>query len=186
MTPEDVGLAGQGDPAALRRMRDHWLELASGERFNPLLPRDETLPQVELLAELAAGSGQPEDQLALVVAYHVRIEVLERNKAAAEGLAKEAAKAHDADALLRLTSSIMEFEERLGRYRAKIDALLAAILNSSGAEGSALIVSALTIQADSGDERAITMLQFIMDSVTPERAQAIQAEVRKMEKEAAQ
>jgi hypothetical protein len=90
------------------------------------------------------------------------------------------------DDLDRWTRSEVEFNERLGHYRAKIDAVLSALLNSDGAEGSAMLVTALSIQADRGDERAVPLLQFIMDKVTPERAQAIGVQVRKMERAAAQ
>ncbi len=45
----------------------------------------------------------------------------------------------------------MEYDERLGRYHAKRDELLGAIFGSSDAEASAMLVTALTLQADRGD-----------------------------------
>jgi hypothetical protein len=56
LVPEDVPQAGRGDLSALRRMRDHWLELALGTQEAPHLPRHEALAQMELLAEMVVGS----------------------------------------------------------------------------------------------------------------------------------
>ena len=179
---KDVGLAGRGDAAALRRLRDHWLALVEGDAVNPLLPRSEALPQLELLAELAAnGSDEAEDWIALLIAYHVRVEALQRDALASEALAKQAAEADDLDRADRWTRSVVEFNDRREHYRAKVGALLASIFASEAAEGSAMLVVALSSQADSGDERAVVLLQRVMDSVTPARAQAIRAEVLRIE-----
>jgi hypothetical protein len=163
-------------------MRDHWMELATGQTFHTLIPRDEALPQVELLAELAAsGSDQTEDWLMLLVAYQVRVEALERNRDASQGLTRQAVEQEDIRNADRWSSSVAEFEERLRFCRAKISALLTAIFSSNDTAGSARLISALSAQADRGDERAVGLLQVIMDSVTPQRGQAIRAEVRKLE-----
>lgn len=185
VTPEDIGRAGRGDLPALRRMRDHWLELATGQTFHALVPRDEALPQVELLAELAAsGSEQTDDWLILLVAYQVRVEALERNRDTSQELTQKAVEQGDIPNADRWSSSVAEFEERLRFYRAKISTLLTAIVSSSDTAGSARLIWALSTQADHGDERVVGLLQVIMDSVTPERAQAIRAEVRKLERAA--
>lgn len=186
VAPEDFGLAGRGDVSALRRLRDHWLNLASGEAVNPFIPKAEALPQVELLAELAAGTGEPGDLLTLVVAYHIRIESLERDVEGCEALAKEAVAAGNVAMVDRWTDSVVEFGERLAIYRAKVDSLLEEIFNSADAAGTAMIVSALTLEADRGDERAATMLQIVMDAMSAERAAAIQSECRRLEKELSQ
>lgn len=182
VAPEDVGRAGRGDLAALRRMRDHWLELATGEAKNALIPKDEALPQCELLAELAAcGGDEPEDWMALLVAYCIRIEALQGHVGAAERLAKEAAEADNAADLDRWTISVVGIGERIEHYRAKIVDLVSALISSRDPEGAALLASTLSREADQGDERAVPVLQFIMDSVTPDRASAISAAVRKLE-----
>lgn len=153
---DDVGLAACGNFAALRRLRDHWLDLASGRMVHPLVLMEEAQAQLELLAEMSAnGINQAEDWIALLVAYQLRVAALERDPAAAG--------------------------DRLTHYRDKVDAVLAHVFHDDDAEGSAMLVAALTHQADAGDERAVPLLQSLMDSVTPERAQAIQAEVRKLE-----
>lgn len=187
MQPDDLGRAGRGDTAALRRLRDYWLELADGETVNPLLPHGEVLPQLELLAELAAsGSDDADDWIALLVAYQLRVETLQRDAIASQALAKQAVEANDLDKLDRWTRAEVEFTDRRGHYRLKMDALLANILGSDSAEGTAMLVAALTIQADSGDDRAVGMLQCVMDSVTPERAAAILSHAKKIERESAQ
>ena len=182
VTPEDVGLAACGDLGALRRLRDHWLELATGEALNPLSPIEDILPQLELLAQMAAtGIDQPEDWIVLMVVYQIRVEALERLASAFEGLAKQAAQAENEDHLVGSINSALEYRERLKDYRAKNEAILAHILNSNEAHGTAMLVSAMTHLADSGDERGVPILERLMASVTPERAKAIQLEVRKME-----
>lgn len=180
-TAEDVGLAGRGDLEALRRLRDHWLAIVTRECANPLPCKDDVMPQLELLAELAYAAGEAEDQVALIVVYQVRAEKLAGDVAAFEDLARQAVEANDAAALDMWTRSVVEFGERLGFYRAKLGALQVSVLNDGEAEGAAMLVAALTIRADSGDDRAVGMLQRVMDSVTPLRAQAITAEVIRME-----
>jgi hypothetical protein len=183
VAPEDVGLAGCGDSAALRRLRSHWLQLAEGAATHPLVPKEDAQPQLELLAEMAASAiGEPEDIIALMVAYHIRMETLQRDIEAAQALAKQAATADNVDDLERWASTEVDLGERLAFYRAKVSSLILHILNEDSAEGSAMFVQALSLQADSGDERALPHIQMIMDSVSPERARAIQAEVRKMER----
>jgi hypothetical protein len=186
-SPEDVGRAGRGDLDALRRMRDHWLELASGDAVSSQLPKDEALPQLEMLAELAASaSGEAADWIFLLVAYHIRAETLQRHLDASQDLTTQAAEAENVIELDRWSRCVVEFDERLGLYRAKIASLLSDVLNSTDAAGSAMLVTALSIQADRGDERAVPLLQSIMDSVTPARGAAIKAEVRKIERAAEQ
>lgn len=181
-TVEDLARAGQGDLPALRRLRDYWFQVATGDVANPLLPKDEAIPQLELLAHLAAaGSGDVDDQVVLLAAYQVRIRMLERNVEASEGLAREAVEAKDAVALERWSASVVEFNDRLGSYRADMKRMMAAVLHDGEAEGAAMLVGALTLQADNGDERALGMLQCVMDSVTPARASAIKAEVLRIE-----
>ena len=184
VVPEDFGSAGRGDLAALRRLRNYWLQLALGECTNPLIPKEEVLPQLELLSELAAGSGEAEDQVLVIVAYQLRAETLDANRVVAEDLAREAARTNDMVAAAHWSRSAVEFSERQCRLRSLLDALIVAVLNGENAEGAALLVTALTIKADSGDERAVGLLQDIMDAVTPERASAIQHEVRKIEESA--
>jgi hypothetical protein len=181
-TPEDVGLAGRGDLGALRRMRDHWLPLATGEVLNPILPKNEALPQLELLAEMAASAtGQPEDWVALLYAYCVRIQTLKGDISGSQHFANEAVGANSVDGADRWTRSVVELEGRLNHYRAKVADLVSLLLTSNEVAGAAMLVSALSREADSGDESAVPVLQFIMDSVTPERASAISAAVRKLE-----
>jgi hypothetical protein len=178
---EDVGLAGRGDLSALRRMRDYWLEIAAGISTNALLPVADALPQAEMLAELAGGSGQAEDLVALVTAYHIRTTSFDSDRDWFEAKAKQAADADAIEDLDRWTRAVVEADERAGFYRAKTQALLSSVLDSESAEGTAMLVTALTIQADSGDERAVPMIECLFNSVTPERAVAITDEYRKIE-----
>lgn len=186
VTPEDVGAAGRGDLSALRRLRDYWLRLATGECVNPALRKEDVLPQMELLAELAAGSGEAQDHVALITAYQVRAEALEQSRGACADMAKETAQAGNSVGAQHWSREVADFDDRLRRYRAQIDALHHHLLTEGDASGAAILVTALTLQADRGDEFAVATLQCVMDSVTPERASAIQAEVRKIEKETTQ
>jgi hypothetical protein len=161
--------------------------LATGEAGNPLLPQDEALPQLELLAEMtAAASGEAEDWIMVLVAYQVRVETLQGHLEASQNLAKVAVRANDVAGLDRWSRSVVEYDERLAYYRAKIGSLLAEVFNSNNPEGTAILITALSLRADRGDERAVPMIQSIFDSVAPERAQAICAEYRKLEKGAVQ
>lgn len=180
--PGDVGLAACGNFEALRRLRNHWWALAAGELVNPLLPKEDALPQLELLAEMAvAAIDQPDDWIVLLATSQIRVAALERDLGAAEDMAKQAVAADDTDLVVRWTNSVVEFEERLKRYRSKIDELLQHIIGSNQVEGTAMLAAALSHQADIGDERAVPLLERLMSLVTPERAQAINNEVRKME-----
>lgn len=179
---EDVALAGRGDLAALRRLRDYWLAVASGSETNKLLPKDMVLPQVELLGEMAAAaSAQVQDRVPLVAAYQIHAASIEHDVTVCEALARQAAEADNVADLDRWTSSTVDLNERLGVYRSRISALLSDILSNSDATGAAMLVSSLTLQADGGDERAVPLLQYVMDSVTPEQAEAIQAAIRAQE-----
>lgn len=181
-TPDDVGLAGRGDIAALRRLREHWFAMADDEASNPILPRDEILPQLELLAELAAAaSGEAEDWIALLVVYQLRVESLGSHVEASRHFTQKAVESENIADADRWSRSEVEFNERLGHYRAKVGSIITHLLSDNDAEGAAMLVSALSLQSDRGDERALPLIQFIIDSVTPERASAISGAVRKLE-----
>lgn len=181
-TPGDIGLAACGDFDALRRLRDHWYALATGELVNPLIPKEEALPQLELLAEMAAnGTNEPEDTIVLLVVYQIRAERCQLDLEADEHFAKQAVEAGNADLAGRWTSSAVEARTRLEHYRASIKNRLQHIIDSSEPHGAAMLVSAMTHLADNGDERAVPILEKLLASVTAERAKAIQIEVRKME-----
>lgn len=183
---EDLELAGKGDLAALRRMRDHWFDIATGQATCPLLPRHDALAQLELLAQMAAINGEFEDSIGLIATYNVRIEVLERDLEASEGLTRAAVEADDVDSVDRWSSYTVELLERLALYQSASGRLVRMTLHDDDATGAALLVSCLTMQADKGDERAVGLLQTLMDCVSPERAAVINAKVRTMEKESAQ
>jgi hypothetical protein len=185
-TPDDFRLASEGELPALRRLRDHWFDLSTGSMAHSLLPRDEALPQPEMLAELAAARGYPEDRLALIASYQVRVETLEQDWAVFETLLMQAIEANDLAGASRWSSQVAECDARLRLYRGKQDQLVDTAINGGDVCDAAIIVRVLTDRADSGDERAVGMLQTLVDAVSPERAKAIQAEVQKMEKEAAQ
>ena len=135
---------------------------------------------MELLAEMAAGSGQAEDQVTLIAAYQVRIASLEHNLEASRACAAEAT---CATAFEHWSRAIAVCDDRLRFYRDTKDALVAAALADT--QAAAVLVKSLGDYADSGGERAVGLLQSIMDSFTPERAGAIQAEVRRIEEEEA-
>jgi hypothetical protein len=180
--PNDIGLAGCGNFDALRRLRNHWLQLAEGEASHPLVPKEDAQPQLELLAEMAATAvGEPQDVIALMVAYHIRMETLQRDVEASHALAEQAVTAGNPAEAERWAATGVDVGERLAYYRAKVSSLVLHILNADSAEGSAMFVQALSLQADRGDERALPHIQLIMDSVSPERARAIQSEFRKLE-----
>jgi hypothetical protein len=107
--PGDVGLAACGNFDALRRLRDHWYGLATGETVNLLIPKEDALPQLELLAEMAAnGTNEPEDCIVLLVAYQIRADKLQLDLQASEHFAKEAVDAGSMDPYLRETRSIVD------------------------------------------------------------------------------
>ena len=165
VTPEDVGRAGRGDLEALRRLRGYWLALATGEAFNPLLPKDEALPQVELLAELAASATQEaQDWIALLVVYHVRLETLTRHASASEEFAEQAVKAGNAADLDRWTRSVVEFRERAAHYRSKAEGIFVHLLDGENPEGAAMLINALSIQADEGDELSRSTLGWCKET----------------------
>lgn len=179
--PGDFALAGGGDIAALRRLRDDRLELAMGLTENIHHPRYDALAQLELLSELAAGIGQAEDQVFLIAAYQLRIAALEHSLAAIRDCRAQATAA-DGEASAHWHQAESVCAERLQHYRERKDALLAAALAIT--ETGALLVSGLTTQADGGDERAAVLLQSVIGSMTAEHAKAIQAKVKKNTEEA--
>lgn len=185
VSPADLGLAGCGDLSALRRLRDYWFELANGDTINPLIPQAEAVPQMELLAELAAAGGEPGDYVSLVVACQIRIESLGRERALAEAIARDAVAENDADKLARWSSSVVDVDGRLKLYREKLRAVVQTTLADEDPEGAALLVMALTSAADGGDEKAVGVLQYVIDAVPAARAVAIQNKVREIERERA-
>ena len=171
--PGDIGLAACGNFDALRRLRDHWYALATGELVNPLIPKEEALAQLELLAEMAAnGTNAPEDAIVLLVVYQIRAERCQLDLEAEEHFAKQAVEAGNADLAGRWTSSVVESGTRLKHYRASIENRLQHILNSNEPHGTAMLVSAMTHLADNGDERAVPILEKLMASVTPHTGRA--------------
>jgi hypothetical protein len=178
----DLGQAGRGDLAALRRLREHWFQIASGNITVSLVPKEEALPQLELLAALAAnGAGEANDWIWLAAIYRMRMDGLETDLTALVGVLDQVDEAGDIASHDRCSSAAIQLAERAADYRLKADEIVAQILAAEGVEGTAQIVALMEDEADRGWDPALPILQALFDSVSPERAQAIQSEVRKIE-----
>lgn len=182
VAPEDVGRAGCWDLSALRVLRDHWFDFATGERTSELMPESDALAQFELLSELAAGGGgEAEDQVMLMIAYQTRVMALTHDQNLFEQVAADAVAAGNEDEAVRAKHWLDCLNRRRDHYQAKVDGLVSVALNEGDGSTAALVVAVMDTLADSGNDMALSNLQWLLDSVTPERASVIQEQVRKIE-----
>jgi hypothetical protein len=157
--PTNWAMAARGDLTALQMLRDTVLESEG-------LALEDRLAQGELLARLAAEVGGPMDSLALCSVLLLRSEASAMRR---DGATDEA--------------DLRVHDYRSERYREQAEQLFPTIASGDDPEAAALLMRGLTIRADNGEDRALTLLQMLIDEMPTANLQAVKTAIRNLEQE---
>lgn len=166
--------AAAGDRSALLELRDERL-LAAAAPSNDTGAEGEALAVAETLSRLAAAGL---DTLCLLTAYILRLNWFKGERDAAQAFVEQAARADNVADLTLWSNAPRRSMLRCQAYSAKIKAIVHGLMAGPDCEGMAIVMRALSRDAEHGNDTAAMMGETMMTALTPSKAAAVMAIIR--------